>query len=300
MRQFLLGKNVAYATGADLNAVADGAIGFFYDNNGTPTVTATGAEITKEALIVLGRPVGMGGPITIPFYNKDFSYVKGEYEAATKFKASIVIPAPTKVGSYSIIVAKKGVLFNERNKWTASVHIKDTTTSASKLAESLAAQINNGSAGSGVKATVSTSTITIEAVETGKDYAVLAADELMGVEVSVTAIGMPAYGDAKYITDLAMKAAADAGYEYTFRDAYLDLYPSFPLNPLAQPDATDPGFTIFTLRFAEPRKVKTRDDVVYQIVQVAFPTGAAAIATFETVCKTLAGEPSATTAASEE
>ena len=300
MRQFLLGKNVAYATGADLSAVADGAIGFFYNKDGVPTVTATGAEITKEAMIVLGRPAGMGGPIAIPFYNKNFSYVKGVYEAATKFKASIVIPAPTKVGSYSIIVAKKGLLFNERNKWTASVHVKDTNTTAAKLAEALAAQINNGSTGSGVKATVSTATITIEAVDTGKDYAVLTADELMGVEVSVSAIGMPAYGDAKYITDLAMKAAADAGYEYTFRDAYLDLYPSFPLNPLAQPDAADPGFTIFTLRFAEPRQVKTRDEVVHQIVQVAFPTGAAAIETFETVCKTLIGETSDTTAASEE
>ena len=33
---------------------------------------------------------------------------------------------------------------------------------------------------------------------------------------------------------------------------------------------------------------KTRDEVVNQIVQVAFPTGAPAIATFETVCNGLA------------
>lgn len=297
MRQFLLGKNVAYATGADLSKVADGAIGFFYNNDGVPTVTATGSEITKEGMIVLGRPSNLGGPITIPVYKKDFSFVKGVYEASTKFKATVTIPAPTKTGSYSLIVAKKGLLFNERNKWTATVYVKDSGTSAADLATKLAAQINNNSNGSGVKATVETATITIEAVKTGVDYNILTADELTGVSANITAIGMPAYGDAQYIADLAMKAAADAGYEYTFRDAYLDLYPSFPLNPLAQPDSADPGYTIFTLRFAEPRQVKTRDEVVHQIVQVAFPTGAKSITTFEAVCKTLAGE---TTSAANE
>lgn len=295
MRQFLLGKKVAYVTGADLNAVADGAIGFFYNKDGVPTVTATGAEITKEAMIVLGRPAGMGGPVTLPFYKNDFSYVKGVYAAATQFRASIVINAPTKAGSYSIIIVKKGVLFNERNKWTATVYVKDTTTTAAKLAENLAAQINNNSTGSGVSASVSTSTITITANSYGVDYEILAADELYGTSVSVSAKGMPAYGDASYIKDLAMKAAADSGFEYTYRDEVVDLYPSFPLNPLARPDVEDTGYTIFTLRFAEPRQVKTRDEVVHQIIQVAFPTGTEAITTFEAVCKVLAGDTTSAT-----
>lgn len=288
MRQFLLGKKVAYATGADLNAVADGAIGFFYNKDGVPTVTATGAEITKEAMIVLGRPAGMGGPVTLPFYKNDFSYVKGVYEAATEFEATVTIPTLTKPGSYSIIVAKKGLGFNERNKWTATVYVKDLTMSSNELATALAKAINNNTTAHGVKAEASDIEITITATDKGKDYEIIPADELINAPVEVVSRGLSAYGDAKYITDLAMKAAADAGYEYTFRDAYLDLYPSFPLNPLAQPDANDLGFTIFTLRFAEPRQVKTRDEVVHQIIQVAFPTGAAAITTFETVCKALA------------
>lgn len=296
MRQFLLGKKVAYASGVDLSAVADGAVGFFYNKDGVPTVTATGAEIKQEAMLVLGRPAANGGPVVLPFYNNHFSFVKGVYSAATQFKASIVIPAPTQAGTYSLIIAQKGLGFNEKNKWTASVYVKDTTTTAAKLAESIAAQINNNSAGSGIEATVSTATISLTASKYGVDYAILPADNLSSVTVSVSASGMPAYGDADYIRDLAMKAAADAGYEYTYRDAVVDLYPSFPLNPLAQPDGADAGFTIFTLRFAEPRKVKTRDEIVHQIVQVAFPTGAEAITTFETVCKTLAGEAAATTA----
>ena len=299
MRQFLLGKKVAYASGTTLDTVADGAIGVFYNNNGELKATNTGAEITEECMLVLGRPSANGGPVVLPLYKNHFSYVKGVYAAATQFKASIVISAPTKAGSYSIIIAKKGVLFNERNKWTATVYVKDTTTTAAKLAENLAAQINNNSVGSGVSASVSTATITITANSYGVDYEILAADELYGTSVSVSAKGMPAYGDASYIKDLAMKAAADAGFEYTYRDAGVDLYPAFPLDPLAGANITDTGYTIFTLRFAEPRQVKTRDEIVHQIVQVAFPTGAEAISTFETVCKTLSGEVAATSSVSE-
>lgn len=294
MRQFLLGKNVAYATGSKLTDVADGAIGVFYDNNGTLTATTTGKDVTKEAMLVLGRK-DEAGPIVLPIYKNNFTYVKGSYVAATTFKATIKIENPTYVGDYSLIVVKKGIKFNERNKWTATVHVKDTTTLGDELATDLAEQINNNGSNSGVKATVTGSTITIESLVAGVDYNVVPADLLYGTKVTIVTKGMQAYGDANYIADLADKAAADAGFEYTFRDAYVDLYPNYPLNALAQPNATDTGFTIFTLRFVEPRQVKTRDEVVNQIVQVAFPTGASAIASFETVCKGLSGIEDAAT-----
>ena len=116
----------------------------------------------------------------------------------------------------------------------------------------------------------------------------------MDIDVTVTTHGLPAYGDAAYITDLANKAAADAGIEYTYRDTYTELYPAYPINPLKQPDSADAGYTIFTLRFAVPREMKTRDEVVHQIVQIAFPTGAtAAIATVETILKAIATEEKA-------
>ena len=115
----------------------------------------------------------------------------------------------------------------------------------------------------------------------------------MGIAVTVTTHGLPAYGDAAYITDLANKAAADAGIEYTYRDTYTELYPAYPINPLKQPDSTDAGYTIFTLRFAVPREMKTRDEVVHQIVQIAFPIEATAIATVETILKAIATEEKA-------
>lgn len=289
MRQFLLGAKVAYAAGTDLSAVAEGAIGVYYHNNGAIALSANGTEFKENGMLVLGRPAEKGGPVVLPIHANNFSFVKGVYQAATKFSANVTLTAPTKVGDYSIIVVKKGVKFNERNKWTASYHVKDTSITADKLAEVITKAINNNSENSGVTATAAAAKITINAAKAGVDYEILGADNLFGTTVAVTTKGQVAYGDAEYVKDLANKAAADAGFEYTYQDDASYLYPNYPLNPLAQANVADAGFTIFTLCFAEPRKVATHEDVVNQIIQVAFPTGAAAIATFETVCKGLSG-----------
>lgn len=291
MRQFLLGKNVAYPTTAlSNNDVVDGAIGFYfrkYDKTISPT--ATGTEITKDCMLIVNRPVNKGGHVVIPIHKNKFSYVKGVYQTGKVFKQVFTIPAPTTIGEYSIIVALKGVGFNQRNKWTASVYIKDVNKTANELAEALAKAINNNTVGSKVTATVSEATLTINGQVVGMDYEVVPADLLTGLAAATfTQKGEAAYGDAQYIIDLANKAAADAGFEYTYQEAGELMRPHYPLNPLEVSDAADKGFTIFTLSFAEPRDVKTRDEVVNQIVQVAFPTGAEQITTFETVCKALA------------
>lgn len=289
MRQFILAGDVAYPTQATLEAVAAGAVGFYYNNNGQLAVDNDGTHIVKEGMLVLGRAAADGGPVVLPVFKNNFSYVKGAYQAATKFKATIKLAAPTRIGEYSLIVVKKGMQFNYRNKWTATVLVTDVTMAAADLAQALADQINNNTVGHGCTASVNADTITVDANESGVDYDVVGADYLMGQEVTIAAAGIPAYGDAAYVADLADKAAADAGFEYTFYTWTRNLYPNYPLNPLRSADAVDKGYTIFTLRFAEPRDVKTRDEVVNQIIQVAFPTGAAGIATFETVCKKLAG-----------
>lgn len=288
MRQLILAGNVAYPSAATLDAVPAGACGFYYNNNGQLAADSDGSHITREGMLVLGRAANDGGPVVLPIFKNNFSYVKGVYQAATTFKATIVIAAPTKIGEYSLIVIKKGMQFNYRNKWTATVFVKDVTETAAELAEALANQINKNTVGHGCVATVDDATITVTAQESGKDYDVIGTDWLMGQTVTINAAGIPAYGDAAYVTDLANKAAADAGFEYTFYTWTKNLYPNYPLNPLRAADAKDKGYTIFTLRFAEPRDVKTRDEVVNQIIQIAFPTGATGIATFETVLKALA------------
>lgn len=291
MRQFLLGKNVAYPTTALSNdSVVDGAIGFYFrKSDNTISPTATGTEITKDCMLIVNRSVDKGGHVVIPIHKNKFSYVKGVYQAGKVFEQVFTIPAPTTIGEYSMIVALKGVGFNQRNKWTASVYVKDVNKTANELAEALAKAINNNSVGSKVVATASKATLTINGQVVGMDYEVIPADLLTGLAVTSTQKGEAAYGDAQYIIDLANKAAADAGFEYTYQEAGELMRPHYPLNPLEVSDATDKGFTIFTLSFAEPRDVKTRDEVVNQIVQVAFPTDAKQITTFETVCKALAG-----------
>lgn len=291
MRQFILAGNVAYPTqNDDLSTVAAGAVGFYYNDNGQLKVDSDGTKITKEGMLVLGRAAADGGPVVLPIFKNNFSYVKGTYQAATKFVATITIPAPTTIGDYTIVIVKKGMPFNYRNKWSATYYVNDVSMTANDLASKLKDAINANSAGSGVAAEVSTATITITATEAEVDYEIIGADNLMGTNGAVTTIGFMAYGDAKYVSDLADKAAADAGFEYTFYTWTKNLYPNYPLNPLRAADSADTGFTIFTIKFAEPRDVKTRDEVVNQIVQVAFPTGATGIAAFETACKALAGE----------
>ena len=55
------------------------------------------------------------------------------------------------------------------------------------------------------------------------------------------------------------------------------------MNPLAGDPSTDKGYIVYTIRFAEPRKTKTTDEVVNQIVQIAMPASASATTDIEAV-----------------
>lgn len=286
MRQFLLGKNVACPTTAKTYLdVPDGAIGIFIPKeDGDVKLVEAGTEIKGMANIVLGRSVAKGGPVVIPFNSRDFQYNKGTHEAATTFQATIEIPEITNIGTYSLICVKKGKVFNDRHKWTSDVYVRNISMSTDELAEALAKHINDNTIGNSLTAEVTKankenstpSKLTITAVHAGEDYNIVPADELMGTEVTIVKKGIPAYADAKYITDLAYKAAADAGFEYTFEED-IKMYPAYPLNPLAQDDTTDSGFVIFNLVFYEGREVKNVDQVVRQLVQIALPKDATTI-----------------------
>lgn len=108
----------------------------------------------------------------------------------------------------------------------------------------MAKAINNNTVGSKVVATVSDATLTIDGQVVGMDYEVIPADLLTGLVATSTKKGEAAYGDAQYVIDLANKAAADAGFEYTYREAGELMRPHYPLNPLEVSDAADKGFTI--------------------------------------------------------
>lgn len=283
MRTFLLGSKSDL--GDDLTALTVGQLAFSALVNGQHTVDSDGTKIKDKGYIFLGKEDAKGGDVIVPIYKNNFSFTKMVYQAAGAYTGNFTIPAPTVGDDLTVVVVKKGVQFNERNKWTATMRVKDGQD-ASACAKELTEQLNNNPA-SGVKAVAAAAKITITAVNKGEDYKIALGDDLFGVAVTETPAVTP-LADANYIKDLAMKAAADAGIEYTYQDPANLIYPGYPLNPLAQPDSVDAGYTVFTLKFAEPRETKTVDKSINQIVQIALPTGATAIAKVETILKAIA------------
>lgn len=283
MRQFLLGKSVAYPTA--LTSLAVGQLAFVALVSGVETLDSDGTKIKDKGYIYLGKSDAKGGKLVVPIYKNNFSYSKMVYAASTQYTGNFTIADVVAGSDYTVVVVKKGVGFNERNKWTATVRAKAVDT-VDTIASALASQIT-ANVGAGVTAAASTGKVTVTAKEKGVDYELTLGDDLFGTAVTQTH-ATAAVADAKYITDLAIKAAADAGIEYTYQDAGELIYPDFPLNPLAQDDSADTGFTVYTIRFAEPREMKTVDQSINQIVQIAVPTSAAAIATIDKILAALA------------
>lgn len=283
MRQFLLGKSVDYPTA--LTSLAVGQIAFVALVSGVETLDSDGTKIKNKGYIYLGKSDAKGGKLVVPIYKNNFSYSKMVYAASTQYTGNFTIADVVAGSDYTVVVVKKGVGFNERNKWTATVRAKAADT-VDTIAAALASQIT-ANVGAGVTAAASAGKVTVTAKEKGVDYELTLGDDLFGTTVTQTH-ATAAVADAKYITDLAIKAAADAGIEYTYQDAGELIYPDFPLNPLAQDDSADTGFTVYTIRFAEPREMKTVDQSINQIVQIAVPTGAAAIATIDKILAALA------------
>lgn len=283
MRQFLLGKSVDYPTA--LTSLVVGQLAFVALVSGVETLDSDGTKIKDKGYIYLGKSDAKGGKLVVPIYKNNFSYSKMLYAASTQYTGNFTIADVVAGSDYTVVVVKKGVGFNERNKWTATVHAKAGDT-VNTIASALASQIT-ANVGAGVTAVASTGTVTVTAKEKGVDYELTLGDDLFGTAVTQTH-ATAAVADAKYITDLAIKAAADAGIEYTYQDAGELIYPDFPLNPLAQDDSADAGFTVYTIRFAEPREMKTVDQSINQIVQIAVPTGTAAIATIDKILAALA------------
>lgn len=283
MRQFLLGKSVAYPTA--LTSLAVGQIAFVALVSGVETLDSDGTKIKDKGYIYLGKSDAKGGKLVVPIYKNNLSYSKMVYAASTQYTGNFTIADVVAGSDYTVVVVKKGVGFNERNKWTATVRAKAADT-VDTIAAVLASQIT-ANVGAGVTAAASAGKVTVTAKEKGVDYELTLGDDLFGTAVTQTH-ATAAVADAKYITDLAIKAAADAGIEYTYQDAGELIYPDFPLNPLAQDDSADTGFTVYTIRFAEPREMKTVDQSINQIVQIAVPTGAAAIATIDKILAALA------------
>lgn len=277
MKQLLISQKKAYATSTakstDLTTVPEGTVAMF--DLATGALLTNAAKATGDFSIVVGRATGKM-PLMFPEVNlKTLEVTKATYTAATTFTAKITVPTPTVGEHYTVIVTKKGTVFNERSNWSFTAMAKDTT--AANVAKQLTAQINANKYQLGVKAEYTGGAITITAVEAGKDYEVLGADALLGVAPTEVTNGKKAICDKAYIQDLASRCAAGKGFNYAADDGK-DIYPGYP-------EVVDEDqYVLYTLRFAVPRvAAKQRDEVVYQLVHLAVPVGSASIATLDVI-----------------
>lgn len=261
MRQFILATgfnaNLAEATAGQLATLGAG------------TENSAGGYVGLN--FVLKREDAKGGNILYPVYPKNFTWIKSVYNAGKTFKAVFTIAEVDPYLDYTVTFIKKGKQFNERSNWTANIHSgsKDTPET---IAAAIKKYVDANKVNLGLIAEVEGAIVTITCADPKADYSITFGDELFGTAFDEDVVQAEApRNDAAMIKDMFNKCVADAGFEYTYDD--FDIYPGFEFNPLAQADNADAGFIVYTLRFTEPRIMGTREEEVYQIIQVAFPTG---------------------------
>ena len=277
MKQLIIGKDVAYASSAngfDLTTVPEGAIAIFTPSDGK-VVSTDITKVAENVAIACGRGKNKM-PIFFPEVDvNSLTVAKSSYQEGKKFIATITVPTTEKGMEYTVIVAKVGTVFNERNKWSFDALAKSDV--AADVASEIEKKINANSHTLGVTAKATGGNIVITATEDGPDYEVFGAEGLMGVEPTNVTHGAKAVLDKAFVQDLASRCAAGKGFNDTYRDGD-SIYPGYP-------EVVDADqYVMYTLRFAVPRlAAKQRDEVVYQRVHIVVPVGAACIATLDTI-----------------
>lgn len=272
MRRFILGQTAPMATYPTALPLTAGQVCFAAIANDAAGTNNTGVIIDSDGTKIknVGYILYNDGTHqkSFPIYKHNFSYVKSVYSAGKVFTCDVTIPIPTAGLEYTMILVKKGMEFNYRNKWTATVRATDGET-----ADTLAAKIRKYFSSNADALDITVSGATNHVIITGKnkrqDYEIIFADELMGTARTPTHAEAPV-NDAEAIKNMWIEAAADIGYTDTYDDFLLRCH--YPLNPLRASDTVDTGFIVYTLRFSEPRHIRTVDTPINQIVQIAFPT----------------------------
>lgn len=287
MRNFILAGQAVAPEAGDISKMAPGKFGVYYMKDGVLTYTADGKDVKGEALLVLGRSAEHGGNITLPIHKHNFSFVKSSPQAPSKFEASFTCPAPITGHLYTIVLVKKGVQFNERNKWTCSFVFEKASGTANELAKAIAKAFEQNALNAGVKVTSNVAKVEFEALSGGVDYTILLTDSLEDVDIMVTSKGFPGFGNPSQIEEMARMAGADAGFEDTYQEANTYMYPHYPFSKGNDKDKSQ--YVVFTLKCSEPRNTRTIDTAINQVIQIAFNSDNKDLAKHEAIFKGLAG-----------
>lgn len=267
--------NGAYPTSTTL---LKGQLMFYKSDAPTTVVSTAPAATDKEICFAYSRGENSSlitgvidlNSLTVIKMSKDGKDGKDTTPAYAKGKWIIVCPTPEKGLNYTITLAKKGVVFNERNLFSVTDTYRAKVKTATDLAKSLADQLNKLASGLiNIKATVTdTNNVTIQGQDY-QDYEVVASDDLYGTTVTSTPAVAPMC-DKDYVKNLASVCAQNRGFNNVYADG-ATIYPGYPM----EVDADD--YLIYNFHFANPRRAsRTRDEAIWQDIYVAVPNAAPA------------------------
>lgn len=273
MRQLFICTSdaVLAATGKphDLTNVDAGTIGMWQNDDDSKWLAAAPAA---DFSIAYGRPNSQAVVIPIDFASARVTI--STFQAGTKFKADITIPEPVAGKDYTLQLIKLGTEKHERYSWTVTDNGSHKTTAAA-MAKSLGDQFTNMiEAGNeqldGLKVTVAEAEITIEAKKNYQGWNLIAADDLVGTDVIITAAVAPTL-DAAYVKNLASFCAQNRGFSNVCRDG-ASIYPGYPM------EVEDTTYKMYSIQFKYPRKYgRTRDEAPIQELDIVVPTGNSAL-----------------------
>lgn len=267
MRQLFIctSKAVLAATGTpqDLTKVAAGTIGMWQNDNDSKWLAAAPAT---DFSIAYGRPNSQAVVIPIDFTSARITI--STPQAGTMFKAEITIPEPVAGKDYTLQLIKLGTEKHERYSWTVTDNGSHKTTAAA-MAKSLGDQFTNMiEAGNekldGLKVTVEEAKITIEAKKNYQGWNLIAGDDLVGTDVTITAAVAPTL-DADYVKNLASFCSQNRGFSNVYRDG-ASIYPGYPM------EVEDTTYKMYSIQFKYPRKYgRTRDEAPIQELVIVVP-----------------------------
>jgi hypothetical protein len=268
MRQLFICTSdaVLAATGKpqDLTNVAAGTIGMWQNDNDAKWLAAAPAA---DFSIAYGRPNSQAVVIPIDFASARVTI--STPQAGTMFKAELTIPEPVAGKDYTLQLIKLGTEKHERYSWTVTDNGSHKTTTAA-MAKSLGDQFTNMiEAGNeqldGLKVTVEKAKITIEAKKNYQGWNLIAGDDLVGTEVTITAAVAPTL-DAAYVKNLASFCSQNRGFSNVYCDG-ASIYPGYPM------EVEDKDYKMYSIQFKYPRKYgRTRDEAPIQELAIVVPT----------------------------
>ena len=268
MRQLFICTSdaVLAATGnpQDLTNVAAGTIGMWQNDNDSAWLSAAPAS---DFSIAYGRPNSQA--IVIPIDFASARVTVSTPQAGKMFKAEITIPEPVAGKDYTLQLIKLGTEKHERYSWAVTDNGSHKTTAAT-MAKSLGDQFTNMiEAGNqeldGLKVTVDSAKITIEAKKNYQGWNLIAADDLVGTDVKITAAVAPTL-DAAYVKNLASFCSQNRGFSNVYRDG-ASIYPGYPM------EVEDKDYKMYSIQFKYPRKYgRTRDEAPIQELAIVVPT----------------------------